>query len=474
MNTIRIVYAFLVVVILIAVSDSVAQLEPCRMATRATPRPLDLVADRGFDLNGIALNPRWGYQTSPNLVCDPQQLCNPNQLSSCTTQSLEFDLPGLGESFQCGRAANPLPGHTHWGPATYTGTIVWFEKSNPIGDDDDYTMDLLTPDQYGALRGDNGNVHLEFSSDETIDHFTTAWWSDVHEAVDVSDGQGFLKITARGGHASATGMMGIDWVHQNGAELHPVWALAIQNSSGWAFFVRNWGNEGYCSSHKHTFDSPTYTFTLPWEFSYGAAGQKIPATDVSILPAEIHVYGIPFPQAQVTIYKVQNEGVVVIFRLPPPPQFGPGHSDGPFYEGQINLQWQFAPGTNSPPPPPPPHGDPKCNKVPPPPSCEEKSAEREEVEDLLGMLSDSQKAVIAAKLKPPPWTGLTTILSQNAIHVDRLDHLPSPAASRPTTRAIFDEKKAGRDKIQLDQLCEAFHGTIPHFPKACLRSSPDR
>jgi hypothetical protein len=39
MNTLRIVYAFLVVVILIAVSDSVAQLEPCRMATGATPRP---------------------------------------------------------------------------------------------------------------------------------------------------------------------------------------------------------------------------------------------------------------------------------------------------------------------------------------------------------------------------------------------------------------------------------------------------
>jgi len=431
--------------------------------------PLDLVADGGFDLNGIPLNPRWNYQTTPGLVRNAVDLCETDRFeSACTTQRVSRDLPGWWNEIWCDREAVISTGHINWFPATYAGKLSNFSKAERPFDDDDYTMTLYTPDDRGALAGSGGHVHLEFSSGETIDQFQSEWWSNFHAGVDDDGDAGGDEIIA-GHRAIVTGLMGIDGVHTPGAELHPVWALAIQNYAGWAFFVRTWGNEGYCSQQQHYFDglpSGVYTFKLPWEIGYGARGQEIPATDVSILPPQVYTYGVPFQYARVTFSTIRGQAVLVSFQLPP--RGGGGNS---FYEGQINLRWQFPPGTNPPPPPTPPN-DP-CERKPPPPTCEVNAAERT-LEGLLGpKLSDSQKAAIAAKLKPSPWTGRTR-LSQDAIHVDRLDHLPSPPTSRPTTRASFDEKKAARDKLQHDLLKEAFHGAVPGFSESRPSSPPDR
>jgi hypothetical protein len=263
---------------------------PTTTATSPGARPLDLVFDKGFDQNGIPLNPRWGYQT-PSHVDDPRHLpgCSPVFINdaaprivnpSCTSQSPSWDEPApwSGNLFWC-RGDGLAPGHSNWFPTTYTGLISWGGHSRSITDDDDYSMDLQTPDLHGALAGDGGHVHLEFNSDETIDNFGSSWWSAFHHAVDNSDTDPYLMI---GGHpAIATGLMGIDWVHTPGAESHPVWALAIQASLGsWAFFVRNWGDEGYCSSdQQHTLDGlpggGTYTFKLPWEWELGQRGQVV-------------------------------------------------------------------------------------------------------------------------------------------------------------------------------------------------------
>src|SRR5205823_866884 len=122
----------------------------------------------------------------------------------------------------------------------------------------------------------------------------------------------------------------------------------------------------------------------------------------------------------------------------------------PFYDGQINLAWQFPPGTNPPPPPPPP--EPRCHKVPPPPGCEVDSPEHL-VEGLLGpKLSDDQKASIAAALKQPR-RGPARSLGKDAIHIGELPHLPPPPASRPTTSVVFDQKGAKRAELQRDLLC---------------------
>ena len=449
---------------------------PTTTATPPGPRPLDLVADRGFDRNGIPLNPRWGYQASPQ-ISDPRRLCPGGLLSIrptvrplvlnpwCTSQSPSWDGPDGFSHALCLTYAAPFEGHSNWSPATYTGTLSNFVKSDP-GADDDYSMDLSTPDLRGAFQADGGSVHLEFDSDETIDHFHNAWWSDFHQAADRSNDDAEAVIGGR--QAIVTGLMGIDWAHSPGAELHPVWALAIQNTTGWSFFVRNWGNEGYCSSHQQLTDFPAYAFLLPWEYGFGPRGQRIAATDVSILPSDIRSYRVGIPQ--VVMEKVPGEGVLATFQMPPPPL--PGERDGPFYEGQINLQWQFPPGTNPPPHPPPPPTGPRCNKVPPPPTCEENSPERD-VGDLLASLSDSQKASMATALRKLDPAFSTSPLSKDAIHIGELSHLPSPPASRPTIHAIVDEQHNQQQKLQLEMLCADFRGTIPHYPKACFHVPPN-
>jgi hypothetical protein len=236
-------------------------------------KPLDLVSDQGVDSNGIPLNPRWGYQNPLPQSADPRRLCNPlfsstpagpsnNVDPSCTSQSPSWDGPGLfgpggappgfggvWSAVVCSQGPGPNMGHSNWFPATYTGSLYWGEHSSSWGGDDDYSMDLWTPEQRGTLSGNfAGGIHIEFDSDETIDHFRTRWWSDFHRAVDDSDASATRRVY--GQTAIVTGLMGIDWAHTPGAELHPVWALAIHdnegdvNTSEWSFFVRNWGNEG--------------------------------------------------------------------------------------------------------------------------------------------------------------------------------------------------------------------------------------
>ena len=130
-------------------------------------------------------------------------------------------------------------------------------------------------------------LHLEFSSDETIDHFRTSWWQTFHNAVDSDDrnstdspfgpvrrvpNPGYVSkalALVNGNFAIVKGLMGLDCAHSCGAEIHPVWAMAIHIKDSptddvWAFFARNWGNEGYCSSKQELVNTQNIVFRLPW------------------------------------------------------------------------------------------------------------------------------------------------------------------------------------------------------------------
>src|SRR5436309_1962822 len=82
--------------------------------------------------------------------------------------------------------------------------------------------------------------------------------------------------------AVVMGLMGLDDVHGGDSELHPVHVLAIREAEtpdpgndAWAFFARNWGDEGECSSRQHYVTarpsrssfrrlSPFGAWTTPW------------------------------------------------------------------------------------------------------------------------------------------------------------------------------------------------------------------
>jgi len=465
------------------------QVKPSKpQITVRLPLPLDLVADSGYDLNGIPLNPHWGYQIFPGWgpyrTADPRDVCNPLTFQpphlgpivlnpACTSQSPSWSGPGgLWSDAACDFADNVFVGHHLWFPVTCTGLLGSFDKASAWGGDDDYSMDLQTPDARGAFNGDSGHVHIEFDSDETVDHFRSSWWSAFRDTV-VRDADSIeAQLFISGHQAIVTGLMGIDWIHTPGAELHPVWAIAIQVSGNeWAFFVRNWGNLGQCGSHLWAIDNlpgDTYKFLLPWEYCYAVGGRKVYATDVSWSPNALEYYpvGIPDRQVLINIYKVRTQGVVVAFHLPPP---RPGSDE--FYEGKISLLWQFPPGECQPPRPPP---EPPCNPNRPPGCPPPPPPESNIVRQLGPLLSDGQKAAIAAELKEPHPARASTLLRKDAIQIRKLDHLPSPPVSRPTTYSVIDEKKIRRDKLQMALLCAAFRGNIPGFPKVCARFSADK
>jgi len=230
-------------------------------------------------------------------------------------------------------------GHVNWLPATYTGAIQWWN----FAADFDYNFALLPGDYQGLTKYNmeltNGNPALrfiepEFDSNETVARFTTAWWTKFAQTVDMGNYAAIEAMLSPGDptrtpQAVVTGLFGLDCEHDCRSEIHPVYALAIEidDSAGdntWAIFVRNWGNEGFCSAldHQMDFDQNQVKLFLP-RLSNGTsavlASTEFAATDTSVTT---------FP----AITQVQGQGTEVKFTLPGPQQH-------PLAELVLHLQW---------------------------------------------------------------------------------------------------------------------------------------
>jgi len=462
------VRVFALVAATTAVTLAAASESPAvRHQARATlaPKPLDVLAAQG-DSNGIPLNPRWGYQQAPNQVADARNLCGQIFLSifstavnpACTSQNPSWDGPGNPWSHEvC--SGGTASGHSNWFAATYTGPIYFEDHSSAWGGDDDYTMDVVTPQARGSLSGNgriNGRptIHIEFDSDETIDHFSTPWWSQLKSLVDLHlFATTYPQVHAfmDGSQAIVTGLFGIDWVHTPGAESHPVWALAIEvNPDRYAFFVRNSGDEGYCSSNDHAVNFPgnRYTFKLPWQPN---------ATDVQ-LSASIHygfASGIVTTTFTPNVHIVPVRGVGVYLTLQfPQPLFTPLK---PFYDGEIHLRWIYK-GK-----PPKPRKPQKCVVLK---TCPESGDEPEHVIEGIfePLLSDSDKIAIGAKITQPDTRDRP--VSQRLIHIRRSHQPPHRAKHPPKTSARIDQAIAKRYSMQQTLLCGAIH--LPELPAPCF------
>jgi len=345
-----------------------------------SPLPYDLVT-RTFDPdNGLPLNPALGSQTrSPVQLADPSLCLDPVALRSrpypiqaaCTNQGIRRDSnPILHENtndFYCPVGTTPglawpLSGHVNWKPVIVEGTIQWGNHSF-VTQDDDYSFALIPYDIPGvALPGvtkqdvDRGEyLHSEFDSSETINHFHSWYWDVLHKAVDDDAGVGGIcNVCPRPSYdktraifndkeAIVIGLYGLDCAHGCGAELHPVYALAIHikndaNDDTWAIFVRNWGNEGYCSSHQEELN-PGAPLTLYVRLKRpGATGvEMINEAD----PQGVGEHGTVFYGNSnnngngVGWYLpslINDEGAIVGFTLPQPEDRG-------YIHGMLHLKW---------------------------------------------------------------------------------------------------------------------------------------
>ena len=283
----------------------------------------DVVSDT-VDLNGLPYQPMWSWQARPEnngnkpdtSICHnfstrgstlgiPDEYMSPS-LADCTDQADDssVDQPSGINGELCRFATIPyfgdtFSGHVNWFPVTIEGQAHKVDPGDvfPFGDDDyTFTFNSDVPGNPLSVNGRNG-LHIEFDSDETVDNFSSDEWKQFHDAVDAAKSGKILldecntrqivctaaqkaawqkAIDFAGtlftGHSVLTGMFGLDGEHGMKAELHPLYALALlrdnventQQDQAWLMFVRNQGDEGYCSSQVWDAGFEDYTVRLPW------------------------------------------------------------------------------------------------------------------------------------------------------------------------------------------------------------------
>ena len=239
-------------------------------------RPWDVIStDDGTDPNGFLRNPIWAWQVNnpgPPFF-DPCNYCpcggqgfeiggvpSPDQWTAdptCTNQLLHLN----EGSVYCQK------GHMDWFPVAYEG-MLRFEDHMQVFDND-YEWDVAPIHNNNALLTiGRKDLHIEFDSRETVDDWdgTGTWWDYFHhKIVDKYDKQQIAGWFGKK-YALVIGMVGLDLYHpDHHSELHPVYAMFIrldapsgQNTLSqpehWAFFLRNWGNEGICGPNDEPLD----------------------------------------------------------------------------------------------------------------------------------------------------------------------------------------------------------------------------
>ena len=274
---------------------------PNRAATNWSPgcKPFDLVWDTNHeDFNGLPLNPQWYYQLRHN----GDQPDFGNMCGSAFPDSKSVDYTKLGQEctsqdpttdihWALGAICDgwPLQGHLNWMIATYQGPL-WFESisGTHMGDnalwDDDYNFDLKPQRGAGLTRsGDRGKshppaatMHLETDPTESINHVGSTYWQQAQgyilpggalssKAIQSTSGLTEMFGGEHGVYALVTGLIGLDAEHGGYTESHPIFSMAVRvkrTANGnkiqdhWAYFLRNYGNEGGCASNGlHMWDS---------------------------------------------------------------------------------------------------------------------------------------------------------------------------------------------------------------------------
>jgi len=164
-------------------------------------------------------------------------------------------------------------------------------------------------------------------------------------------------LALRAQRVVVTGLLGLDAEHVGHSELHPIYALAVQIrcatqeaagsfSERWAVVLRNWGNEGYCSSYRclhHLVLDANGTFTMRLPLGNVAdvqdlrLGEGVGETDLGASSAEVRV-------AAAVDLDPSGSAALVRFRLPSP-------TDRPLLYGELTLRFKARRAAGCPPRP---------------------------------------------------------------------------------------------------------------------------
>ncbi len=420
--------------------------------------PLDLehpTSCENYDPNLLPLNPRWGSQrTQPPELPNPVQKCTLTDMlfddPGCSTQHPSFDKPTGTNSVVCalkpGRPGTGIPGHVNYFPAVYTGGIEWDTHTGGLFGDDDYNLNIFPPRKAGQTVFNERSLGIEFDSDETIDNFDTPWWNRFHDAVDTSDV--FASELVNSEHAIIAGLVGLDCQHDCISEIHPVFAFAVlvkrttvstqplSVEDTWAIFVRDTGDEGFCSSEIHYLDlvNRTFKFSLP---------KPTNASNYSILGS--------------TIFKANNSNCAWSSERPTPAGIEVGFflPENSMIHGDLHLKWVF---TSTPAElPDNPHR----------PGSTTASNEESRIEEQLAALS---KNLTKEQLDFYHANSKTRRIKHNFVVPLVHDLAPLTARLRSASRegqqkrgeSLHDSQKEARDRKKFNVATKVLWRTFPH------------
>jgi hypothetical protein len=338
--------------------------------------PFNLVWNH-TDENGFPVDPQWEWQLGhgryssdyhtatpdywslcgryPAVAVSGGQRLPPPRTDYCTNQAINLDNSGVCSGRYpfvnpiIGLEPKPL-GHINWPwVATYSGLVGW-EEHTPSYADDDYNIRLATPEFAGQTVTGYGTLGVEFDADETVDHFLSPWWSAFHAAVD--NGFEAAAQMINGHEGVVEGMVTLDWYENAHAESHPAFAVAIDTQpnfrrnpadDAWAFFARNWGNEGGCAQNNYVLDTQILSIRIPWW--PGATGVTLDRGRSSLDGGTLSTPGsngirVPYA-AMYTLDAKPTVGAILTVTLPRVQSRG-------FVDGEVHLDWKFPPCTNCP------------------------------------------------------------------------------------------------------------------------------
>jgi hypothetical protein len=291
-----------------------------------------------FDYNLFPVNPQWNFTLINGAAPDPTQLCPVNSddvskwnaSSTCTSQAIYLNQATGWNKLQCWIHGRAIQGHMNWFPVTYHGTLTW-DSHSPPGGDDDYNFSMTSVER-SLYTANFDLIHTEFDSDETVDNWdgTDTWWEKFHDAVD--DGDDAAHAMLPGNETIVIALLGLDGGHSDfKSELHPVYGMFVRvqdNPPGdpsddhWAFFIRNWGDEGSCSNSQEYINYATLFVELPRD-----QAQHVDLTSQNI-------WAINFADQNGVKISYQKTGAGVLFAF----QFDRPQSKET-YVGDLHLKW---------------------------------------------------------------------------------------------------------------------------------------
>ncbi len=420
------------------------------------------------DANGSPLDPYWGLEKIQNEIPPREQASHPYPCeldpfaAHCTENPTPVqDLPQFPNSLICavGNLQAKIHGHADWIIASQQGCVNWEYQST----DGDYNFRLFPANPLRSVLTKNNDhfIGLEFDYYESIVNAQLPFWQELRAEVQrENDDQRshepeIRKILhpsdpATDPRAAVLGLFGVDCEHGCKSEIHPVLGFAIEtnpdpNDDTWVLFVRNWGDQGFCSHYRHLADFPNN--------QVGILLFDDPASDgPTVIPEKTRMFategsGMAFP----TLSYWQGHGPVLTFNFPPPEQ------KQVLAEVEIHYRWNKFQA-------------PSCKPPLPALMMRAARAEPETAEEYLGQLHrklrtekpERMKAMLAVKEKP--MFSMVEVTKPPALPMAAFTPPAKPTTKPPKAPTLpADLRKLHRDVSDMQSLCAAYENHLPPF-----------